>query len=59
MFIDLADELDQRMVEERLDLFLEVLLVDLVDLRSNLERHAGANRDLDRPVRALLRGDPS
>ena len=55
---DLADELDQRVVEQRLDLILEISGVGVVDLGSDLQLHAGAPGDLDRAVGTLLRRDP-
>ncbi len=55
---DLADELDVRKLEQRPDLILEVVPVDLVDLGRDLERQAAALRDAHRAVDALLRRDP-
>ena len=55
--VDLADELDEGMVDHRLDDLVPVILVSLVDLRGDLQRNAGADRHLDRTVGALLRGD--
>ena len=40
VIVDLADELDQRIGEQRLDDRPEVVLVRFVDLRSDLERHS-------------------
>src|SRR6185436_13365273 len=58
--VDLADELDSRLAEERPDDLLEVDLVgSLGDLRGDLERHARAARDLDGAVATLLGRDPA
>ena len=54
---DLAHELDQRVVEQRLDLLVEVGAVGGVDLGRDLQPHARALGDRDRPVRPLLRRD--
>ena len=54
---DLADELDQRIVEQRLDDRRGSSRVDRVDLGRDLQRHACALRDLDRPIGPLLRRD--
>ena len=54
---DLADELDQRIVQQRLDLFVEIGGVGRVDLGGDLQRHAQPLGDGDGPVGALLRRD--
>ena len=54
---DLADELDQRIVQQRLDLLAEIVRVGGVDLGGDLQRHAEALGDGDRPVGPLLRRD--
>jgi hypothetical protein len=41
----LADELDMRLREERLDLLFEVLLIDAIDFSRDLQFHAGQRRD--------------
>ena len=56
---DLAHELDQGIVEQRLDDLAEVGRVRGVDLGRDLQRQARALGDGDRPVRALLRRDPA
>src|SRR5262249_34899197 len=48
---DLADELDMRQGEERLDVLGEVSLIHPVDLGRDLDRHAGPCGDADRCVR--------
>ena len=55
MLADLADELDTRLSEERLDFRLEVISVDRVDFGGDLQLHAGSRRYADRPVRRLFR----
>jgi hypothetical protein len=55
---DLADELDQRIVEQVLD-GGEVFPVGLVDLGRDPERHAEVLRDADRTIDALLGRDPA
>src|SRR5579875_3258345 len=55
---DLADELDERMIEQRADALLEVLPVGVVDLGRDLERQPCETGDLDRPVGPLLGRDP-
>ena len=57
LIADLADELDERMVEQRLDLGMEELLVDRVHLGGEAQRHAHRLRDLDGTIDALLRRD--
>ena len=54
---DLADELDQRVGEQRLDHPLEVGPVGRVDLGRDLEPEPRAPGDRDRPVGPLLRRD--
>ena len=56
---DLADEFDQRMVEQRLDLLLEIILVGMIDLRGHLQFHPRLDRNLDRPVGAFFGADPA
>ena len=55
--VDLADELDAGLSQQRLDLGLEVLLVDAIDLGRDLQRNADGARDADGPVDALLGRD--
>ncbi len=55
LFSDLSDELDPRMGQQRLDHLIEVSLVHPVDLGSNYEANASAQRRLDGDVRPLLR----
>ena len=54
-----ADKLDPRIPQQRADHVFEIGHVDLVDLGCDLELHACARGDLDRPVRALFRADPT
>ena len=49
--------LDPGLVQERDDLLVKILLVDLVDLGGDLERKAEAPGDLYRAIRPFLRGD--
>ena len=56
---DLADILDQRIGQQGLDFVVEVGPVGLVDLGRDLQAHARATGDLDRPVGAFLRRDPA
>ena len=56
---DLPDVLDQWVAQQRADHFVEVDLIDAVDLGRDLERYAGTPRDLDRVIRPLLGADPS
>jgi hypothetical protein len=51
---DLADVLDQRMVQQRLDHLVEIPRVGEIDLGGHLQRHAQALGDLDRLVGPLL-----
>jgi hypothetical protein len=53
--IDLANEFDQWIVEQRLDLVGEIVAVGSVDFGSQLQRDASALGDRNRAVRALLR----
>ena len=45
------------MVEERRNARLEVVAIDVVDLRRDFQRDAGAARDRDRNIGTLLRRD--
>src|SRR6202040_3827388 len=56
MLADLADELDMRLSEERLDFRFEVISVDPVDLGGDLQPHAGSRPYADRPGRRPLPG---
>src|SRR5262245_21751903 len=56
---DLADELDERMPDERLYLALEVLAVGLVYLGRDLQGNPHLLRDLDGQIRPLLRREPA
>ncbi|CAM2163741.1 hypothetical protein BO443_120084 [Burkholderia orbicola] len=58
-FVDLADEFDVRLAEQRLDHFLEVVGVGLVDLRGDLQRQPALRGDADRGVDALFGTDPA
>jgi hypothetical protein len=53
--VDLSDELDARLVQQRCNLAPEVGLVDTVHLGRDLERQADGAGDCNRPVDALLR----
>ncbi|MNE70197.1 hypothetical protein D3C80_1659740 [compost metagenome] len=55
MIADLADELDQRVVELRTNDVIEVVLVRWIDLCSNLQRNSGSLCNLDCAVRPFLR----
>ena len=55
--VDLADELNMTLRQQRLDLGLEVFLVGVVDLGGYFELHAGARSGADRLVDALLGRD--
>ncbi len=52
---DLADEVDAIVIQERLDLPLEVLLVGRVDLGGQLDRHPRPMGHLDGAIGTLLR----
>ena len=54
-FVDLANELDQGMVEQRWNDLLEVGLVGPVDLGGDLQRHASLRRNVNGSVRPLFR----
>ena len=56
---ELAHVLDERVVEQRLDVRAEVVLVARIDLRRDPERNSRRGGDLDRAVDALLHGDPA
>ena len=53
--VDLADVLDAWLLQQRLDLGAEVVLVDAIDLGGDLQRQADGAGDRDRAVDALLR----
>ena len=55
--VDLADELDARLAEQRLDDVVEIDEVGLVDLGRDFQRNAGLVRDHDGAVETLLRAD--
>ncbi len=55
--VDLADELDQGMVEQRRDDLVVVGLIGRINLGSDLQRNASLNGDLDRTIRSLFRGN--
>jgi len=54
---DLADVFDRRRSQQRADLGLEIVAIDLVDLGRNFQRHTALSRDPDRRVGRLLRRD--
>jgi hypothetical protein len=53
--VDLADKLDQRVVQQRFNLPLKILLIHGINFRCNLQWQAAAFGDFDCPVRALFR----
>ena len=53
--VDLSDELDSRLIEERNDALMEIGFVHLVDLGGNLERKTEPVRNLDRAIGSLFR----
>src|SRR5215204_4678099 len=59
LLIDLANELDKGVVEKGPDHLLEIVLVNLVHFRRDLEGDSGAFRNVNCPVGAFLRGDPA
>src|SRR6202048_2387947 len=56
-FIDLADELDPRIAQQRYDFFAKVGFIDLVDFGSDLQRNAERPCDPNGAVRPLLGRD--
>ena len=54
VFADLADKFEQRIVEQWQDCILEVVAVDGVDFRSNLQRQTDFARDGDCLVETFL-----
>src|SRR5262249_52863471 len=56
---DLPDILDMRFGEQRPDYFLEVIMIDRVDFRGDLERQAAALGDANGPINPLLWRDAS
>ena len=56
-FVDLADILHARLIEQRRDLLAEISFVDLVDLGSDLDRDSESARDPDRAIGPLLGRD--
>ena len=59
LHVELAEILDQRMIEKRLDLLLEASGPLEVHLPSQLDRHAESDRKLDCEVRVLLFIEPA
>src|SRR5687768_14420939 len=59
VLVDLANELNKRMVEQGPNHLLEIVLVGLIHLGGDLERNSGTLRDLDGAVGALLWGNPA
>ena len=58
--VDLTHELDIRVLgHQRRHDVIPIRAVNAVDLGGDLERQAGASRDLDGAVRPLLRRDPA
>ena len=56
-FSHFTDEFDERLVEKRFDLSLEILKIDSVDLCRDFQRKTGPSGDFYRPVRALFSCD--
>src|SRR4030088_253066 len=56
---DLADIFDERVIHQRANNFIVIFLVGSIDLRGDLERNTAPDRNLDRPVYALLRRNPA
>jgi len=54
---DLADKLDQRVLQHRQDLTLEIGAIGRIDLGCDLQRHAGAQRDFDGAIGTFLSRD--
>ena len=54
-----SHEFDQRMVQKRFDLFLEIIPIRAIDLGSDLQLLAGADRNLDGMIETFLRRDPA
>ena len=54
---DLADVFDVRFGEQRSDHFFEIIVIDRVDFRCDLERQAAALGDVDGAVNPLFRGN--
>jgi len=57
--LDLPDEFDERIVEERRDDALDVLAIVCVDLGGDAQRHAHALGHLDGDLGLLLRRQPA
>ena len=57
--VDLTDVVDARQAEQWFDFGFEVLLVNAIDLGSDLERKADSARDLNGTIYALFRRDAS
>src|SRR6185369_1673651 len=56
---DLADALDDRIVEKRANLLVEIAPVGRIDLRGDLQRNLRPPRDLDGTIDALFGGKPA
>ncbi len=56
---DLADIVDQRVIQQMLDLVGEERLIGGIDLGRDLQGQAGPLGDLDRRLRSLFRRDPA
>src|SRR6266404_2084059 len=54
---NLADVLDQRILEQRLDPGLVIRTIDFVDLCRHRQRQSGVVCDLDGPIRSFLWAD--
>ena len=54
MVADLADIFDERMIHQRANEFIIIVLVGPIDLRGDLERDAASDRDLDGAIDPLF-----
>lgn len=58
-FVYFADKIDQRLLQERLDPRVEILFIDWIYLRRDLEFHAEGQGNGDGLLHPLLRRDPA
>src|SRR5207253_10735121 len=56
---DLADELDQGVLQKRRNLVRKIIAVDGIDLRGDLQRDSGLAGNRDGPVGPFFRSDPA
>lgn len=57
LLIDFAYEIDQRMAQQRLDCFIEITFIHLIDFGGDAQRRIAAQGNFYCPVEPLFRGD--